>query len=266
MPPYDRVSNERVKRAIRRGWDRASASYQAETRISLDDIHYAPLAPGERELNLLGDIRGKRVLELACGAAQNSIAASKLGARATALDISSLQLGQAQRLVDQERAGVDLLRGDMERLGMFRDGSFDIVMSSFGWEFVPDLSACLSGCHRVLRSDGLLVVCTVHPLTAFEWDDDGGLIVTDYFNSPVEIWGDVGGADGSRAMTFFHTVEEMFTLLASSGFAVERIVEPYPYQRAEMRDRAPYTGDYWETQYERFRRVPFAIVYVGRKA
>ena len=267
MPSHEHASNERVKRAIRSGWDRMSASYQAETRISLDDIHYAPLAPGERELNLLGDIHGKRVLELACGAAQNSIAASKSGARATALDISLRQLRQAHRLVEQEGAGVDLLRGDMERLSMFRDGSFDVVMSSFGWEFVVDLSACFAECHRVLRPAGLLVVCTVHPLTAFEWDDDdGGLIVTDYFNSPVEIWGDVGGADGSSAMTFFHTVEEMFTLLASSGFAVERIVEPHPYERAEMRDRAPYTGDYWETQYERFRRVPFAIVYVGRKA
>ena len=266
MPSRDRVSDERVKRAIRSGWDRMSASYQAETRISLDDIHYAPLAPGERELNLLGDIRGKCILELACGAAQNSIAASKLGARVTALDMSLRQLRQAHRLVQQERAGVDLLRGDMERLGLFRDGSFDVVMSSFGWEFVPDLSACFAECHRVLRSAGLLVVCTVHPLTAFEWDgDDGALIVTDYFNSPVEIWGDAGRADEGRAMTFFHTVEEMFTLIASSGFAVERIVEPHPYEREDMRARAPYTGAYWETQYERLRRVPFAIVYIGRK-
>ena len=112
-----------------------------------------------------------------------------------------------------------------------------------------------------------MVVCTVHPLTAFEWDDDdGGLIVTDYFNSPVEIWEGGNGADGDNAMTFFHTVEEMFSLLTTSGFTVERIVEPHPYERAEMRHRAPYAGDYWETQYERFRRVPFAIVYVGRKA
>ncbi len=267
MTPHDRASNERVKRAVRRGWDDMSTSYQAESRISLDDIHYAPLSPGERELNLLGDVRGKRVLELACGAAQNSIAACKLGARATALDMSRPQLARARQLVDQERALVDLLRGDMERLDMFRDGSFDVVMSSFGWEFVPDLRACLSECHRVLRPSGLLVVCTVHPLAAFGWDDsDGGLMVTDYFNPPVEIWGDSDGPSGSRAMTFFHTVEEMFTLLASSGFSVERIVEPQPYGEPELRARAPYSGDYWETQYERFRRTPFAIVYVGRKA
>ena len=247
-----------------------SLSYQAETRISLDDVHYAPLAPGERELKVLGDVRGKRILELACGAAQNSIAVSKWGARATAVDISALQLSQARRLIAEEGTQVDLLRGDMEHLGMFRDECFDILMSSFGWEFVPDLAACFSECQRVLRPGGLLVVCTVHPLAAFEWgEDDGALLVTDYFNPPVEVWGDGGGSREGQAMTFFHTLEDMFTLLTSSGFAVVRVVEPYPCAPEQISGGAapgpPYSGAYWQTQYERFRRVPFAIVYVGRK-
>ncbi len=247
-----------------------SPSYQAETRISVDDVHYAPLAPGERELKILGDVQGKRVLELACGAAQNAIAVSKWGARVTAVDISALQLSQARRLIAEEGVEVDLLRGDMEHLGMFRDECFDVLMSSFGWEFVPDLAACFSECQRVLRPGGLLVVCTVHPLAAFEWgEDDDALLVTDYFNPPVEVWGDAGGSGEGRAMTFFHTLEEMFTLLTSSGFAIDRIVEPYPCAPERIRGKAapgpPYSGAYWESQYERFRRVPFAIVYVGRR-
>ena len=139
-----------------------------------------------------------------------------------------------------------------------------------GWEFVPDLAACFSECQRVLRPGGLLVVCTVHPLAAFEWgEDDGALLVTDYFNPPVEVWGDGGGSREGQAMTFFHTLEEMFTLLTSSGFAVVRVVEPYPCAPEQISRGAapgpPYSGAYWQTQYERFRRVPFAIVYVGRK-
>ena len=74
-----------------------SESYQAETFISLSDVHYAPLCPGERELSILGDVGGLRTLELACGAAQNSIALAKWGARATALDLSERQLGPSAR-------------------------------------------------------------------------------------------------------------------------------------------------------------------------
>ena len=98
-----------------------SESYQAETFISLSDVHYAPLCPGERELSILGDVGGLRTLELACGAAQNSIALAKWGARATALDLSERQLARARELSAQEGVQVDLVQGDIERLAMFRE-------------------------------------------------------------------------------------------------------------------------------------------------
>ena len=247
-----------------------SGAYQAETRISVDDVHYAPISPGERELKLLGDVAGQRVLELACGAAQNSIAMAKWGAHVTALDLSARQLHQARRLVSQAGVTVHLLRGDMERLEMFRDPRFDIILSSFGIEFVPDLATCLAGCHRVLREGGMLVVSTVHPLAAFEWDEvEQGLTVTDYFHLPVEVWEEPSDGGRNTGMTFFHTVHEVFELLVECGFRVERILEPYPYPLHTMskQERAdiPYSGSFWETQYDRFRKVPFAIIYTARK-
>ena len=259
---------DHIKRANQKGWDGMSGSYQAETRISVDDVHYGPISPGEKELRLLGDVRGRRVLELACGAAQNAIALAKWGARVTAIDISPRQLQHARRLVSREGVDVALLRGDMESLG-FGDGAFDIVLSSFGWEFAPDLAACFAECHRVLRAGGRLVVCTVHPLAAFEWDEDSlELRVFNYHRPPVEVWPSSGPV-GRRGMTFFHTVEEMFGLLTSSGFQINNILEPFPYPLPEMSEpelRAmPYTGQFWERQYERFSRVPFTIIYVARK-
>ena len=263
-------SETSVKKAIQAGWDDMSYSYQAETRISLDDVHYGPISPGERELRVLCDVRDKQVLELACGAAQNAIALAKWGAHVTAVDFSSKQLDKAKELVAQEGVEVSLVRGDMERLGMFRDGLFDVVLSSFGWEFVPDLGACVGECGRVLKHGGLLVMCTVHPLAAFEWDEDErGLVVTDYFNPPAEVWDELPGRDGHQGITFFHTVQEVFELLTAGGFRVERVLEPYPYPLHAMSDAErqaiPYSGQFWESQYERLRRVPFAIIYVGRK-
>ena len=264
------VSTERIKKAILLGWDDMSERYQADTRISLEDVHYAPLSPGERELQLIGGVEGKTVLELACGAAQNSIALSRWGARVTAMDFSPKQLRKARELVARENVRVNLVRGDMECLSMFKDASFDIVLSSFGWEFVPDLRACFNECNRVLRSRGLLIVGTVHPLAAFEWDqDEKSLLVTDYFNPPVEVWDEPSDQVEQRGLTFFHAIEEMFGLLTSSGFCVERIAEPYPYPLHTMSDSEkgaiPYSGPFWEKQYDRLRRVPFSIVYRGRK-
>ena len=72
--------SQRTKQAIRAGWDAMSDWYQSESRISVDDVHYGPLCPGEKELQIIGDVQGLRALELACGAAQNSIALAKWGA------------------------------------------------------------------------------------------------------------------------------------------------------------------------------------------
>lgn len=261
--------SDRIKKAIQSGWNQMSDSYQAETRISLDDVHYGPLCPGETELRLLGDVRGKSVLELACGAAQNSIALSKWGASVTALDSSANQLSKARALTIQESVDVELIRGDAERLSIFRDGRFDIVLSCFGWEFIPDLALCFRECARLLRTDGLLVVCTVHPLTAFEWDEkEGGLIVTDYFNPPVEVWEEQTLVDGQAPLTFFRTIEEMFGLLLASELCVDRIVEPFPYNPDEIgqgKTMTPYSSPFWEQQYKRLSRVPFSIVYLARK-
>lgn len=252
------MSND-LKRAVQLGWDAMSDSYQERSRISVDDVHYAPFAPGERSLRLLGDVRGKRALELACGAAQNAIALSRWGAQATAMDFSARQLAHARRLIAEHSADVRLVRGDMERPSMFRAASFDLVLSSFGWEFVPDLAACFAECHRLLSPGGLLVVCTVHPLSAFEWDEEErSLIVTDYFNPPVEVWED----SDRRAVTHFRTFQELHDLLTESGFVVERVVEPYP---APPGRATPYSGPYWADHAERLTRVPFAIVFKARK-
>ena len=160
------MQDERIKIAIKAGWDAMSESYQADSAISVSDVHYAPFAPGERHYRLLGDVRGKRVLELACGGAQNSAALSSWGADVVALDISPNQLEFARSLRGRTGQPFELIAGDMTAPLMFRSGSFDIVLSAFGWEFIPDLYGCVSHCADLLRPGGQLLMSTVHPLTA----------------------------------------------------------------------------------------------------
>ena len=247
-----------------------SESYQRDSEISLDDVHYAPFAMGERELNLLGSVDGKLILELACGAAQNSIALSKWGARCVGMDISPRQLRQAARFRAQESVEIALVLGDMERPAMFAPGTFDIVLSSFGWEFIPDLSACLRSCNALLKPGGTLLVCTAHPLNAFEWDEgERAVLVTDYFSPPVEVWEGPVPEGHEPGMTFFRTFGEMFQMLTNAGFAIDRVLEPFPYYLTDDSEddtsKSPYAGSYWNSSRQRLSKVPFAIVYLARK-
>ena len=61
---------------------------------------------GDSKLRILGDVAGKDVLELGCGAAQWSILLAQRGARAVGLDNSARQFEHARRLIAE--AGVDV--------------------------------------------------------------------------------------------------------------------------------------------------------------
>lgn len=258
MPAPSAISQ---KTSIRAGWDAMSESYQADSDISLDDVHYAPFAPGERYYNLLGEVAGLRVLELACGGAQNAVALAKRGANVTAVDFSPNQLRHALANRRRTRTRFDLAAGDMERPRMFRDESFDLIMSCFGWEFIPDLRGCVAECARLLRPNGRLLICAVHPLTAFDWLGARGLLVTDYFNPPVEVWDDPVPDGYEPGLTFFRTLEEIIGAVTDAGLTVERLIEPCPVDGVE----SPYAGRYWADHRERLERVPFAVALVGRK-
>ncbi len=63
--------------SAKKGWNTISRSYQKETRISLEEVHYGPISSGESELKLLEDVKGKDVLEMGCGGGQNAIVLCK---------------------------------------------------------------------------------------------------------------------------------------------------------------------------------------------
>src|SRR5215831_18617052 len=83
-------------------WDQQSAHYQKAHGGQLAGSGGAAWGVWqipEAELRVLGDVRGRDVLELGCGAAQRSIALHRLGARVRGLDVSARQLTHARVLM-----------------------------------------------------------------------------------------------------------------------------------------------------------------------
>jgi SAM-dependent methyltransferase len=79
-------------------WDRTSDEYQDRHRefIGRPEPRWGVWQIPEVELQVLGDVEGKDVLELGCGAAQWSILLAKQGARPVGLDNSERQLEHAR--------------------------------------------------------------------------------------------------------------------------------------------------------------------------
>jgi demethylmenaquinone methyltransferase/2-methoxy-6-polyprenyl-1,4-benzoquinol methylase len=109
----------------------------------------------KRRLIDLGEpLRGRRVLDLACGTGDLALAAASHGADVTGLDLTPGMIALARRKAPA--AGVHFLVGDMMALP-FAAAAFDVVTTGYGLRNVPVLETSIAEIHRVLAPGGLLL-------------------------------------------------------------------------------------------------------------
>jgi len=261
----------------RRSWDTIAAQYQVSTRISTDDVHYGSLTPGERELGLLGDVTGKRVIEIGCGGGQNAIALAKWGATCVGVDLSPAQIAHARRLALENGVDVQFVESMAEDLSGFPDGHFDITLSSYAFDYVTDLRRAYDEAWRVLKPGGLFVFCLSHPwFQAVGWHlsgDPDEPEVGDYAAWPaVQEW-DWTYEDGTTARMRGHlrTLAQIVNELIEAGFVLERLVEQNIEDVAkaspEELSRFPYVSkfDPASQEYQIMRRLPHTLIIRARK-
>jgi SAM-dependent methyltransferase len=172
--------------ANRRWWNHDSDAYQEAHAAQLGRV---PMAWGvwsvpESELGVLGDVAGRDVLELGCGAALWSIALAERGARAVGLDQSEQQLAHARRNAAASGVALRLVHADGER-APFAEASFDIVFCDHGVTSWARPERTIAEASRLLRPGGRLAFNIASPLRDLCWnpasDETAQRLVNDYF-------------------------------------------------------------------------------------
>jgi SAM-dependent methyltransferase len=234
-------------------WDRFAAQYQEGSQLSTSVANYGPDIPTEADLRLLGDLRGKRVLELGCGGAQSSIGFAKAGAIAIGVDFSAEQLAFARRLCEQEEVRLDLRQGDLADLAFLRADSIDLVFSAYAFRYVENLDRVFRQVHRVLKVGAPLVFSLPHP--AYDMIDDEAdpplLIRRSYFDRrPIDFeWA------GVPFTGYRHTFADLYAGLSRASYRVDVVLEPEP---VPSRRRSQHWRD-------TFTMVPRTLIVRARK-
>lgn len=122
--------------------------------IRVADYFEACTAPENRFiLRNLGNIRGKRLLDLGCGAGENSVYFAMQGANCVAADYSPGMVEVALQLA--ARYGVEVEGCTANAMALdFPDNTFDIVYASNLLHHIPDPKIALKEMHRVLKPGG----------------------------------------------------------------------------------------------------------------
>lgn len=211
----------------RAAWDASSDDYQAE--------HYAQLAAQpeawgiwslpERELQLIGDVAGRDVLEFGCGGALWSIALARRGARCTGLDNSARQLAHAREAVATSGVDVTLVHGKGERTP-FADASFDVVFCDHGAMSFADPARTVPEVARIVRPGGRFAFNLEHPFHAMAWNEAGTELGRTMSRAYFSLGRYCDPGDGIVSHT--RTISGYVALLQEHGFAIERLLEPQP--------------------------------------
>lgn len=223
------VSDAESRRANRHWWDTDADDYQAEHGAFLGEVDFVWCPEGLREADagLLGDLRGRRVLELGCGAASAARWLATQGSRPVGIDLSAGMLRHAAAAATRSGVRVPLVQADALALPFAAD-AFDIACTAFGAiPFVADSSAVMREVYRVLRPGGRWVFSVTHPMRWIFLDDpgEGGLRAThSYFDRRPYVELD---ADGTPTYVEQHrTLGDRIREIVGAGFTLEDLIEP----------------------------------------
>ncbi|MCG2626971.1 class I SAM-dependent methyltransferase [Bradyrhizobium sp. WYCCWR 13023] len=108
---------------------------------------------GERLCEALDLRAGSRVLDVAAGNGNATLAAARRFAQVTSTDYVGALLERGRERAAAERVAVDFQEADAEALP-FPDGSFDTALSTFGVMFTPDQDKAAAELVRVVRRGG----------------------------------------------------------------------------------------------------------------
>jgi SAM-dependent methyltransferase len=223
------VTQAQSVRANRLWWDGDADNYQALHGEFLGEVDFVWCPEGLREADcrLLGPVRGRRVLEVGCGAASCARWLATHGADVVAVDLSAGMLRHALAAGKRSGVRVPLVQADACMLPLASE-LFDVACSAFGAvPFVADSARLMREVYRVLRPGGRWAFAVTHPMRWIFLDDPGeaGLVaVHSYFDRTPYV-----EQDESGTLTYVEqhrALGDRIRELVAAGFVLRDLIEP----------------------------------------
>jgi SAM-dependent methyltransferase len=212
--------------ANREAWAKEAASYVAgaERNWAAEEITWGILDAPESEVQVLGDVAGKDVVELGCGTAYVSAWLARRGARVTGVDLTHEQLETARAMQAKHGLSFPLVHASAEDVPL-PDASFDLAVSEYGASIWCDPDLWVAEAARLLRPGGELVFLVNGTFLMLTSPDvqpvvpAGTELLRPYFGMRRFEWESEDGID-------FHLgYGDWIRVLGEHGFEVERLVE-----------------------------------------
>jgi len=249
-------------------WDAALESWADFVREGKD--YYREEMNNPAFFNLVGNVRGKQILDLACGEGSNARILARKGAKVVGVDFSKKMIELAIQTEKEEKLGIRYYVSDASNLKEFQSECFDMVTCFMALMDVEDYEEAIREVARVMKKSGRFIFSITHP--CFEWGitTTKGQHIGDwkykegtkrkalhfevkrYFGivECVNLWDMDRLVKPFKTTSFHRTLTDYFRALCNSGLLVQRLVEPKPTRRGTSK----------HPQLRKHRKIPQSII------
>ncbi len=214
-------------------WDDAADSWADFVRNHKD--YFRDEMNNPAAFKLIGDVRGRQVLDLACGEGYNTRLLAHKGAKVAGIDFSPKLTGLAKEEENRHPLGIDYYVSDAARLKMFSDGHFDLVTCFMALQDIENYEAAISEVSRVLTKRGRFVFSIPHPCFEMITDKRSRISTnTRYFGEAEDCvhWNMERILKPFKTTSFHRTLTQYSASLCRNQLFMKRLVEPQPTEKA----------------------------------
>jgi len=260
-----------INRRITEHWDR-EAKLWAEVVRGQTDIYREGLAL-PAFLELLGDVRGRSVLDIACGEGSVTRELARRGAKMTAIDLSPAMIELAVEEEVREPLGVEYHVGNSANMKTLPDARFDVVICFMAVMDIASAESTFEEVGRVLKRSGRFLFNIPHPcfqarLAEWIYKEDAPHTDENRLHFAVDRYFDRGSIEEHITISglspeplyltrirFHRTLEDYVRALRVAGLYIHDLRESVASK--EMVRKFP--------ELDRARRIPYFLLVEARK-
>jgi ubiquinone/menaquinone biosynthesis C-methylase UbiE len=180
-------------------------------------------------LSLIPEVKGKSILDAACGPGKYAQILLSQGADVTGFDISPRMVEFAKER--NKDSGTFFVHDLATPLQMLDKESFDIVLCALALHYLQDWTLTIQEFYRILKPEGHLVISIEHPFFEFNFfkskqyfDVEPVKCTWTSFGKPVEVY------------SYRRPLQACMMPLTNNGFYIDTILEPRPVEEFEKFD------------------------------
>ena len=224
---YQEINSKTIDSWVKDGWEWGKPIPHETYLKALEGEWGVYLTPTKTvPHSWFGELKGKKLLGLASGGAQQMPIFAALGTECTVLDYSDCQLESERVFAEREGYKINIIKADMTKPLPFCDESFDIIFHPVSNCYVRETLPIFKECYRILKSGGILLSGLDNGVNFFFEEGDETKIVNKLPYDPLsdpELF--KKGIESNSGVQFSHTLEDQLGAQLKAGFILTELYE-----------------------------------------